>query len=74
MTQENFDSRTESQLNILSEISAISKKLEIEFWLRGGWAIDFLLGKITRPHEDFDLVTWLQNKETIRDYTCKSRL
>lgn len=34
----------------MNEISAISEKLEIEFWLRGGWAIDFLLGKITRPH------------------------
>lgn len=63
MSQETFDAYTDSQLKVLSEISAISKSLEIEFWLRGGWAIDFLLGKITRPHDDIDLVTWIQNRE-----------
>ncbi|MDR0267445.1 nucleotidyltransferase domain-containing protein [Paenibacillus sp.] len=36
-----------------------------EFWLRGGWAIDFLLGEITRPHEDLDLVTWVQYRESL---------
>jgi len=65
MTQEIFDARTVSQLKVLSEISAISERLEIEFWLRGGWAIDFLLGKITRPHEDIDLVTWIQDRERL---------
>ncbi|MFJ8064642.1 nucleotidyltransferase domain-containing protein [Psychrobacillus sp. NPDC096426] len=67
MTQEIFNAQTESQLKILSEISVISEKLEIEFWLRGGWAIDFLLGKITRSHDDIDLVTWIQNRERLED-------
>ncbi|MGA3599369.1 nucleotidyltransferase domain-containing protein [Lysinibacillus agricola] len=58
MTQEIFDARTVSQLKVLSEISAITERLEIEFWLRGGWAIDFLLGKITRSHEDIDLTSF----------------
>ncbi|MFB7158852.1 nucleotidyltransferase domain-containing protein [Lysinibacillus sp. NPDC056232] len=63
MTQEIFDAHTESQLKVLSDISEISKILDIEFWLRGGWAIDFLLGKITRPHDDIDVETWVQNRE-----------
>jgi hypothetical protein len=67
MTHEIFDTQTESQLKVLSEISSISKALEIEFWLRGGWAIDFLLGKITRPHDDIDLVTWIQNREQLEN-------
>ncbi|MGE7916798.1 hypothetical protein [Lysinibacillus xylanilyticus] len=37
MTQEIFDAHIESQLKVLSEISGISKTLDIEFWLRGGW-------------------------------------
>lgn len=36
MIQENFDAHTDSHLKVLSEISAISKTLEIEFWLLGG--------------------------------------
>ncbi|MEY9978964.1 hypothetical protein ABH968_003926 [Lysinibacillus sp. RC79] len=47
MIQENFDAHTDSHLKVLSEFSAFSKTHEIEFLLRGGWAIDFLLGKIT---------------------------
>lgn len=46
-----------SQLNILLEISEICLSLNFNLWLRGGWAIDFLLGKITRLHTDIDLVT-----------------
>ncbi|MFF2458960.1 nucleotidyltransferase domain-containing protein [Peribacillus simplex] len=33
--------------------------LNIDLWLRGGWVMDFLLGKITRSHSDIDLVTWI---------------
>lgn len=39
--------------------------VECKFWLRGGWAIDFLLGKVTRPHDDIDLITWIQNREQL---------
>lgn len=65
MTQEIFDAHTKSQLKVLSDISEISKTLGIEFWLRGGWAIDFLLGKITRPHADIDVITWIQHRERL---------
>jgi hypothetical protein len=37
----------------------------MEYWLRGGWAIDFLLGEVTRPHEDIDVVTWIQHRERL---------
>ncbi|MDX5475667.1 MAG: hypothetical protein LPK00_09055 [Bacillaceae bacterium] len=65
MEQENFNTQTISQLKVLSEISALSDELDITFWLRGGWAIDFLLGKITRPHDDIDIVTWIDNREQL---------
>ncbi|MFC4411441.1 nucleotidyltransferase domain-containing protein [Chungangia koreensis] len=65
MIEKNFKEQTENQLQVLSEVSTISKKIGIEFWLRGGWAIDFLLGKITRPHDDIDLVTWITNRERL---------
>lgn len=71
MTHEVLDEQTESQLKVLGEISKICEALEIEFWLRGRWAIDFLLGKITRSHDDIDLVTWIQNRERLEKELVK---
>ncbi|MGE7907167.1 nucleotidyltransferase domain-containing protein [Peribacillus sp. NPDC094092] len=60
-TEENDTSK--SQLNILLELNEICLSRNFDVWLRGGWAIDFLLGKITRSHSDIDLVTWIQYRE-----------
>ncbi|WP_081986905.1 nucleotidyltransferase domain-containing protein [Planococcus sp. CAU13] len=57
------DAQTQTQLEVLTEICLLTDQLELEFWLRGGWAIDFLLGKISRPHGDIDLITWIQNRD-----------
>lgn len=56
---------TKSQLKALSEISEIFKGIDSEYWLCGGWAIDFLLSKITRPHSDIDIVTWITTREQL---------
>jgi lincosamide nucleotidyltransferase A/C/D/E len=39
----------------------------IPVWLDGGWAIDALLGEQTRPHDDLDLVSRLEDSERIED-------
>jgi len=38
----------------------------MRYWLRGGWALDFLQGEITRRHADIDLVTWRRHATRIR--------
>ncbi len=63
----NFDLQTKSQLKILTEISFIFKGIDTDFWLRGGWAIDFLLGEITRLHSDIDIVTWISNRKQLEN-------
>ncbi|MET3941832.1 hypothetical protein ABIC22_004644 [Paenibacillus sp. PvP094] len=67
-----FGKQTESQLKLLSEISIICAAIECRFWLRGGWAIDFLLGKVTRSHDDIDLITWIQNREELERALAKA--
>jgi hypothetical protein len=52
--------QTHRQLKILQELQGILLELDVKCWLRGGWAIDFLLGRITREHSDIDLVTLIQ--------------
>lgn len=65
MIDPTFGNQTETQLKLLKEVSAICASIECRFWLRGGWAIDFLLGKVTRPHDDIDMITWIQNREQL---------
>jgi hypothetical protein len=54
------------QLELLSEISLVLRRARISFWLRGGWALDFLLGQITRAHADIDLVAWRRHARRIQ--------
>jgi hypothetical protein len=37
----------------------------VEYWLFGGWAVDFYAGEITRPHDDVDIAVWLADHEQI---------
>ncbi|MEU8005700.1 aminoglycoside adenylyltransferase [Catellatospora sp. NPDC049111] len=53
-----MDVRTELQLAAIAEIMARLDRQGIAVWLRGGWAMDFQLGRITRPHADVDWFCW----------------
>ena len=52
-----MDSDTEAQLAVLGTLAERFATAQMRFWLRGSWAIDFLLGEVTREHGDIDLVT-----------------
>ena len=38
----------------LRAIDDIVRAVGVGLWLRGGWAMDFFLGEVTRPHRDID--------------------
>jgi lincosamide nucleotidyltransferase A/C/D/E len=40
------------------------KKLEVEIWIDGGWGVDALLEKQTRPHKDLDIA--IQQKDVAK--------
>ncbi|MEU0627989.1 aminoglycoside adenylyltransferase [Streptomyces sp. NPDC005989] len=46
--------RAGQQLRLIAESMDIAGALGISLWLRGGWAMDFFLGEITRDHADID--------------------
>jgi lincosamide nucleotidyltransferase A/C/D/E len=50
-------------LDLLSRLEAQG----IAVWLDGGWAIDALLGEETRPHDDLDLVSRLEDSARIEE-------
>lgn len=42
------------QMNAIAEVT----RLGVDVWLRGGWAMDFFLGRVSRPHRDVDWFAW----------------
>lgn len=46
------------QLSALAEVSASLQKAGIDYWLFGGWAVDFYVRSVTRLHDDVDLAVW----------------
>jgi hypothetical protein len=56
----------EAQLRVIHEVGDRFSTFRIRFWLRGGWAVDFMLGRVTRPHDDVDLVIWARHRRRAR--------
>jgi hypothetical protein len=54
------------QLRLIAEIAAYAARLDVEVWLRGGWAMDFFLGEITRDHADIDWFAWASDAQLIK--------
>jgi len=53
------------QLSALAQTHELFASSGIEYWLFGGWAVDFHVGSITRPHDDIDLAVWLDDHDRI---------
>src|SRR5262249_43060382 len=55
------------QFALLQEILEICESKAIPIWVRGGWAVDFALGQITREHEDIDFFAWAQDARRLAE-------
>lgn len=40
--------------------------MDVRPWLRGGWAMDFFLGEVTRVHDDIDWFVWVGEARSLR--------
>ena len=60
-----IERRASQQLSALGEVSDLLDKAGIAYWLFGGWAVDFYVGSVTRPHDDVDLAVWLVDSPRI---------
>ena len=43
------------------------ENLNIKIWVDGGWGVDALLGKQTRPHKDLDIAVQQEDVPRLRD-------
>jgi lincosamide nucleotidyltransferase A/C/D/E len=55
MTGEKVDDVTETSLAEVFEVLRALSAVGCRFWLEGGWGVDALLGRQTRPHRDLDV-------------------
>src|SRR5262249_9220605 len=53
------------QLVALASVHELLRRCAIDYWLFGGWAVDFYAGAVTRPHDDIDIAVWLADHERI---------
>jgi Aminoglycoside-2''-adenylyltransferase len=56
---------TQAQLAALAEVGELLDEAGHDYWLFGGWAVDFQLGGVTREHDDIDVAVWLRDVESI---------
>ncbi len=49
---------SQRQVAAVADVVDAAADLGAEVWLRGGWAMDFYLGEITRAHLDVDWFVW----------------
>jgi hypothetical protein len=47
--------RAVAQLAALADVHELLTRNGIEYWLFGGWAVDFYAGTVTRPHDDVEV-------------------
>jgi hypothetical protein len=64
--------RSARQLRLIGETVEISKALGVEVWLRGGWAMDFFIGEVTRDHVDIDWFAWAEDAPALTEGLLRS--
>jgi hypothetical protein len=57
--------RAQAQLRALAEVASELEASKIDYWLFGGWAVDFHAGRMTRAHDDVDVAVWFDDVSRI---------
>ena len=55
------------QVAAVADVVGVAADIGAEVWLRGGWAMDFYLGEITRDHLDVDWFVWADAMPSLVD-------
>lgn len=64
--------RSARQLQLIGETVELAQALGVEVWLRGGWAVDFFLGEVTRDHEDIDWFARAEDASALTEALLRS--
>ena len=60
-----MDGKTATQLRVIAEVTRVAADETVTVALRGGWALEFLVGHVSRPHVDVDFVAWSDDADRL---------
>ena len=58
--------RAAEQLAAIESLDQALRAAGLDYWLFGGWAVDFWVGRVTRDHDDIDAAAWRRDYDKIR--------
>src|SRR6266404_298090 len=61
-----MSNRTEISATDVVRLMVMFEVAQVLVWVDGGWGVDALLGRQTRPHADLDIVLEQQNLGVVR--------
>jgi aminoglycoside-2''-adenylyltransferase len=61
------EGRAAEQLAAIANLNGAFTGAGIEYWLFGGWAVDFWVGHVSRDHDDIDAAAWRRDYHSIRE-------
>ncbi len=57
----------ERGLAALRSASGALDAADLEHWFFGGWAVDLWVGRLTRPHDDIDVLVWRHDEARVHE-------
>ncbi len=60
------------QLTALADVHELLTRAGLEYWLFGGWAVDFYVGSVTRTHGDVDIAVWQEDLPRMSELLTES--
>ncbi|WP_346012345.1 aminoglycoside adenylyltransferase [Streptomyces sp. SID3343] len=64
---DDYSDSVRAQLQVIAEFVASARESNVEVQLRGGWAMDFFLHRVTREHGDVDWFAWAVDVPALTD-------
>lgn len=63
--EEDMAFTAKKQLDLIKDVFGAFGNEGLEIYLCGGWAIDFFVERVLRPHVDIDTLVWKRDKEKV---------
>ena len=57
----------EPGLAALRSAAAALEAANLEHWFFGGWSVDAWVGRLTRPHDDIDVLVWRHDESLVHE-------